>query len=124
MSDGCKLEMHGLDEAMKRLKEFTPKLKAALALDAQNIAMQMEKWAKENVVWTDRTAHARLFLTSTVKWTNTNTLMVALSHQVDYGIYLELCNEGKYAILERAIQEFAPQFMEGWKKIVQSAGVI
>lgn len=86
--------------------------------------MQMEKWAKENVVWTDRTAHARLFITSTVKWTNTNTLMVALSHQVDYGVYLELCNEGKYAILERAIQEFAPQFMEGWKKIVQSAGVI
>ncbi|NFD94661.1 hypothetical protein [Clostridium sporogenes] len=124
MADGCKLEMQGLDEAMKKLKEFTPKLKAALALDAQNIAMNMEKWAKENVIWTDRTAHARLFLTSTVKWTNTNTLMVALSHQVDYGVYLELCNEGKYAILERAIQEFTPQFMEGWKKIVQSAGVI
>ncbi|NFQ84180.1 hypothetical protein FDG04_02380 [Clostridium sporogenes] len=124
MSDGCKLEMSGLDEAMGKLKEFTPKLKAALALDAQNIAMQMEKWAKENVVWKDRTAHARLFLTSTVKWTNTNTLMVALSHQVDYGVYLELCNEGKYAILERAIQEFAPKFIDGWKKIVDSAGVI
>ncbi|KEI90714.1 MULTISPECIES: hypothetical protein [Clostridium] len=124
MADGCKLEMHGLDEAMEKLKEFTPKLKAALALDAQNIAMNMEKWAKENVVWTDRTAHARLFLTATVKWTNTNTLMVALSHQVDYGVYLELCNEGKYAILERAIQEFAPKFIDGWKKIVDSVGVI
>ena len=124
MSDGCKIDMQGLDEAMKRLKEFTPKLKAALALDAQNIALQMEKWAKNNVPWTDRTTHARLFLRSTVKWTNTNTLMVLLSHQVDYGVYLELCNEGKYAILERAIAEFAPQFIEGWKKIVQSVGVI
>ncbi|NHL37861.1 hypothetical protein FDE95_14885 [Clostridium botulinum] len=124
MADGCKLEMHGLDEVMEKLKEFTPKLKAALALDAQNIAMNMEKWAKENVVWTDRTAHARLFLTATVRWTNTNTLMVALSHQVDYGVYLELCNEGKYAILERAIQEFAPKFIDGWKKIVDSVGVI
>jgi hypothetical protein len=124
MADGCKIEVRGLEEAAKRLKEFTPKLKAALILDAQNIAAEMEKWAKQNVPWTDRTAHARLFLKSTVKWKNTNELMIALSHQVDYGVYLELANEGKYAILEKAIGEFTPQFKEGWKKIVQSVGVI
>ncbi|KOR24196.1 hypothetical protein [Clostridium sp. L74] len=120
MADGCKLEMHGLDEAMKKLKEFTPKLKGALVLDSLQIAADMEKWAKANKPWTDNTHHATLFLKATVKWTNTNILMVALSHQVDYGVYLELCNEGKYAILERAIQEFAPQFMEGWKKVVKT----
>ncbi|MBU3195648.1 hypothetical protein KPL26_03085 [Clostridium algidicarnis] len=124
MSDGCKIDMKGLEENMKKLKQFTPKLKAALALDAQNIALQMEKWAKENVVWTDRTAHARLFLRSTVTWKNSNELMIAISHHVDYGVYLELCNEGKYAILEKAIQEYVPQFQKGWKKIVQSVGVI
>ncbi len=47
MADGCKLEMHGLDEAMEKLKEFTPKLKAALALDAQNIAAEMENGLKK-----------------------------------------------------------------------------
>lgn len=124
MGDGCTLEIHGLDESIQKLKEFTPKLKAALALDSQNIAKEMEKWAKENASWADRTAHARLFLKSTVKWTNTNTLMVAMSHNVDYGVYLELAYEGKYAILERAITEFAPQFQEGWKKIIDSVGVI
>lgn len=50
--------------------------------------------------------------------------MIAMSHHVDYGVYLELCNEGRYAILEQTIQEFAPQFRECWKKIVQSIGVI
>lgn len=124
MADGCKIEMDGLGQAIKNLKNFTPKLKAALALDAQNIAYRMEAWARDNAPWEDRTAHAKLFLRSTVKWTNTNTLMIAMSHNVDYGVYLELCNEGKYAILEKTIQEFAPQFIEGWKKIVQSAGVI
>ncbi|MCY6372463.1 hypothetical protein [Clostridium ganghwense] len=124
MSDGCKIDMNGLDEAMRKLKEFTPRLKAALALDAQNIAMEMEKWAKENAPWEDRTAHARLFLKATVKWKHTNELMITISHGVDYGVYLELANEGKYAILEKAIQEFTPQFHEGWKKIVQSVGVI
>lgn len=124
MSDGCKIDMKGLDEAMRKLKQFTPKLKSALALDAQNIAANMERWAKENANWNDRTSHARLFLTTTVKWKNTNELMVALSHQVDYGVYLELANEGKYAILEKAIAQFTPQFRDGWKKIVQSVGVI
>lgn len=124
MADGCKIDMQGLDIVLKNLKNVTLRLKAALALDAQNIAVSMEAWAKNNAPWTDQTAHARLFLKSTVMWTNTNTLMVALSHNVEYGVFLELCNEGKYAILERAIQQFAPKFIEGWKKIVQDAGVI
>ncbi|WP_238884522.1 hypothetical protein [Clostridium sp. YIM B02551] len=125
MSDGLKIDMQGLDKAMKNLSEFTPKLKAALLLDAQNIAYSMEKWAKEkgNAIWEDRTGHARLFLGATVKWKNVDELMVSLSHYVDYGVYLELCNEGKYAVLEKAIQEFAPQFLEGWKKIISSIKV-
>mgnify|MGYP000925125239 CR=1 FL=1 len=124
MADGCKIQMNGLDTVMKNLKEFTPKLKAALLLDAQVIAAEMEIWSKDNAAWTDQTTHARQFLKATVKWTNTNTLMVALSHGVDYGIYLELANEGKYAILERSIQEFAPKFIEDWKKIIQETKVI
>lgn len=124
MSDGCKIDMKGLEENMKKLKQFTPKLKAALALDAQNIASEMEQWAKQNIVWKDRTSHARQFLKTTVTWKNSNELMIAISHHVDYGVYLELCNEGKYAILEKSIQEYVPQFQKGWKKIVQSVGVI
>ncbi|WP_443660491.1 hypothetical protein [Clostridium algidicarnis] len=124
MSDGCKIDMKGLEENMKKLKQFTPKLKAALALDARNIASEMEQWAKQNIVWKDRTAHARLFLKSTVTWKNSNELMIAISHHVDYGVYLELCNEGKYAILEKSIQEYVPEFQKGWEKIVQSVGVI
>ena len=124
MADGCKIEMNGLDTVMKNLKEFAPRLKATLLLDAQNIATEMERWAKENAQWTDQTTHARLFLNSKVRWINTNTLMVSLSHTVEYGIYLELANEGKYAILERAIQEFAPKFIEGWKEAIQETKVI
>lgn len=119
MADGISIDMRGLDDVLKNLKEFTPKLKAALFLDGQNIAAEMETWAINNAYWEDQTAHARLFLKSTVKWKNTNTLMVAMSHSVDYGVYLELCNEGRYAILEKALQEFAPQFIDGWKQIIQ-----
>lgn len=111
------INMNGLDQVLRNLRAFTPSLKAALALDAQNIAMEMEAYAKQNATWEDNTAHARQFLKATVMWTNTNTLMVALSHQVDYGVYLELCNEGKYAILEKSIAQFAPRFINSWKEI-------
>lgn len=124
MADGCNIKVEGMDKVMRNLQLFTPKLKAALLLDAKNIAAKMEKWAKENAKWKDRTSHARLFLSTTVQWKHTDELMIAISHQVDYGVYLELCNEGKYAILEKAIAEFTPEFIEGWKKIVQSVGVI
>lgn len=124
MADGCSLKLEGIEQVMKNLQEFPRKLKATLALDAQNIATEMEAWAKNNANWEDQTSHARQFLKSTVKWKNTNTLMVALSQHVEYGVYLELANEGKYAILEKAIAEFAPKFQESWKKIIESSGVI
>ncbi|KEH91681.1 hypothetical protein Z962_p0058 (plasmid) [Clostridium botulinum C/D str. BKT12695] len=124
MSDGCRIDMQGMDNTLRNLREFTPRLKAALALDAQNIATEMEEWTKTNASWTDRTSNARQFLKATVSWKNSNELIVTLSHHVDYGVYLELCNEGRYAILEQAIQQFAPQFQEGWRRIIQSSGVI
>lgn len=124
MSDGCKVETAGIEELIKKLNNFMPKLKAALVLDAQNVAAEMEKWAKTNAPWEDRTSNARQFLKTTVTWKNTNELMIAMSHHVEYGVYLELCNEGKYAILEKSITEFAPQFKEGWRKIVDSIGGI
>lgn len=117
------LNLNGINEVIENLKNFVPRLKSALALDAQNIATNMEAWAKNNAVWTDQTGHARNFIKQTVKWTNTDTLMVSLSHNADYGIYLELCNEGKYAILEKTIAEFGPQFMDGWQEIFSKLGV-
>lgn len=122
MSDGLKIDTKGFDEVIKNLKEITPKLKRALYLDAQNISSKMEAWAKNNAVWTDQTSHARQFLKATVSWKNSDELMVSISHHVDYGVFLELCNEGKYAILEKSIAEFAPEFLKGWKEI--AGGII
>lgn len=119
----CNLRTEGIDEVIRNLNNFLPRLKSALALDSQNIASNMEAWAKTNAPWTDQTGHARNFIKQNVKWVNTDTLMISLSHHVNYGIYLELCNEGKYAILEKAIAEFAPQFVDGWKEIISSLGV-
>lgn len=121
MSDVFKIDITGIEEVSNNLKAFPRRLKAALALDAQNIANDMEAWAKENKPWENRTGDAVKFLKAHVKWTNTNTLMVSLSHHVEYGVYLELANECKYAILEEAVRKYTPQFMDSWKKIISES---
>lgn len=121
MSDGISIDVNSINQVLSNLEAFNNRLRAALALDAQNIAANMEAWAKENAKWEDRTSNAREFLKSHVKWVRTDELMVSMSHHVEYGVYLELANERKYAILEEAIQKYAPEFIEGWKQIIRES---
>lgn len=108
-------------EVLQNLRRFDDRLRAALLLDAKNISTQMENWAKQNATWTDRTTNARRYLQAHVKWTHVNELMVAMSHHVEYGVYLELANERKHAILEEAIRQYSEQFTDGWKQIVSGS---
>lgn len=124
MSNDCKIVLKGLDNVIVNLNNVTDKFKKALYLDSNNISKNMESWAKSNANWTDRTGHARQFLRATVTWESSDKLLIALSHHVEYGMWLELCREGRYAILEKTITEYAPQFAKSWKAIAEGAGVI
>lgn len=62
------------------------------------IAAMLEKYAKENRPWHDRTGNARKGLWGSHEVMATE-ISVKLGHGVDYGIYLELARAGKYAIL-------------------------
>jgi len=75
---------------------------------AQRYAPLIENWMKDNAPWTDRTANARQTL-----WTEANEVVgqmvqIILSHGMYYGIYLELNNAGRYAIIDPALDHFAP----------------
>ncbi|OJF16986.1 MAG: hypothetical protein A6D91_04700 [Bacillaceae bacterium G1] len=73
--------------------------KAMLPLLLWNWAQKLEGYAKPHAPWTDRTGHARQSLHGGVEQRQEGTLVLYLSHGVEYGIYLELANGGKYAIL-------------------------
>lgn len=121
MSDGISIDVDSINQVLSNLEAFNDRLRAALVLDAQNIAREMERWTKENAKWEDRTSNARQFLKSHVKWVHTDELIVSMIHHVEYGVYLELANERKYAILEEAIHKYAPEFIEGWKQIIRES---
>lgn len=77
---------------------------------AQRYAPVMENWMKENAPWTDRTANARQGLYTEVTENIARTMIaIILSHGVHYGLFLEVKQAGKYAIVNPAIDYWGPK---------------
>ena len=101
-----------------KLADLDVKTKTAVGLYGDTVAKKLEASAKANRPWTDRTGNARNRLNSESEW-NGNKVRVSLSHGVDYGIWLELCNEGKYAIIMPTINKEGPSILKGLEKILK-----
>lgn len=68
------------------------------------IAQMGENYAKSNHRWQNRTGDAEAGLTGAVGWDTDTDLVIAFYHTVDYGVYLELGFQKRYAILEETAQ--------------------
>ena len=73
-------------------------------------APRIEADARRSAPWTDRTGNARQTLYTKVI-PALGEIVILLSHGMDYGIYLELKNAGRYAIISPAIDHFLPIIM-------------
>lgn len=103
---------------VKGIAEREIKTRAALGLYADTVAKKMETHAKSNKPWVDRTGRAKQSLNSSWKWVG-DVARVELSHGVYYGIYLEFCNEKRYAIIKPTIDIISPQAIRGLNKILK-----
>lgn len=104
-------------ELDKNLLSFPDKLNAALLIYGGTVAKKLESEAKRNRPWTDRTNRARLGLTGSSEKAE-DGVRVVLAHTVDYGIWLELAHEKRYAIVEPTVRMSAPPAVEGLKNLV------
>lgn len=80
-------------------------------------AEKMEQYAKANAPWTDRTGDARERLHATVEETGPIGTIV-LSHGVDYGLWLEIANGGRFSIIPQTIDVFGPQVMRSLQNMI------
>lgn len=103
---------------IKGIAEREIKTRTALGLYADTVAKKMETHAKSNKPWVDRTGRAKQSLNSSWKWVG-DVARVELSHGVHYGIYLEFCNEKKYAIISPTINYISPKVIKGLKNIIK-----
>lgn len=91
-------------QVMNKMQRFQSKFDAAVTLLCENGSQKMEKYAKENRPWKDRTGSARQRLKGS--WNKTNDgYVVKIAHGVNYGVWLEFANERKYAILLPTVEK-------------------
>ena len=89
------------------VERYGDRVLQAVAAVAQFAATQMQNDAKANAPWTDRTANARtgLFGTSEADFAR-HVVTIYLSHgaTIDYGLWLELANSGRHAVIMRTME--------------------
>lgn len=101
------------------LASFSERAVLAMQMYCETAAKDLEGYMKQNRPWTDRTSQARQRLHCDVERTDTGFRLV-LAHGVDYGIWLELANEKKYAILEPTVRLRGPEVVRGFRGLVDS----
>src|SRR6478752_2702821 len=74
----------------------------------QHVAEEMEGYAQQNAPWEDRTGEARSGLAATV-FEDGGEIVIELAYSVDYGYWLEVIQNGRFAIVLPTIELFGPQ---------------
>lgn len=78
----------------------------------------VENHAKQNAPWQDQTGNARQGLRAQTFREDAN-MGIVLYHQVPYGLWLEIANAGKYAIIDPTIETMGPQVMASLERILE-----
>lgn len=78
----------------------------------------MEAHAKVNAPWTDRTTNARNGLRFVHVAVGKGKHWILGTHSVEYGVYLEVSNDAKYAIILPTIRAYAPKVIATFTKIM------
>lgn len=92
------------------------KIKASSALLAQSSSLQLERYAKQNRSWIDRTSNARNSIKGTWGWKG-SVLEIGVSGNTDYFKYLELAHEKRYSILRPTVISQATPIFSAFARI-------
>ncbi|MEX0975040.1 MAG: hypothetical protein WD024_06830 [Bacillota bacterium] len=114
----------GADEVIDHLRGWGDRRRAAIVALAKNYAGTLEARAKQNASWTDRTGNARngLFGAVQVSGIKADTVVIRLAHSMDYGPFLELANDGKYAILKPTLDAAVPEIYKAYERLWKDEG--
>lgn len=116
MARSFTIELSSLDH---NLKNFDQRARRAISATMTYQAAQSETWMRTNARWTDRTTNARNGLFATVDDLGRDAWLLVLSHSVSYGIWLEVANSGKYAIVRPALLRANRELMQRLSKLFE-----
>lgn len=111
------------DEIQVGLENLDMKMVAAFDIYCTTAAKKLETHAKKNRPWTDRTGDARKRLTGSSELVGGTSARVVLAHGVDYGVWLELAHEKRYAIVEPTVRLQSNEILKGLENFVDKLEV-
>lgn len=99
---------------------------ATTALQVQEAMMagkeRVEEYAKVNAPWSDRTGVARSGLTAEV-YMEQGEVVLELAHTADYGLWLELIQDGRFAIIMPTLEALGPEILiQAGAAVVDTSG--
>jgi hypothetical protein len=83
---------------------------------ADHTCQEMQDYARVHAPWHDRTGNARRGLFSVAEQ-QPKSVVLYLSHTVEYGIWLEIANGGAYQIIQPTIEHYLPQLNAGLRDL-------
>lgn len=104
-------------QLLENLENAQTKSEIAIHMYAQEGAKKFENYAKTHRPWTDRTGHAKQRL---VGWVETlpNRVRIIIGHGVNYGVFLELCHEKRFAILQPTVNALSREIVQSYKRLI------
>lgn len=115
MASSFDLDIKGLAEGLVKTES---KMDVAVLGYAKNKALVLQNYARQKAPWQNQTGHARQRLTGSA-FKATNGYKIQLAHGVDYGIWLELAHEKRFAIIQPTILAKSNDIMKGFEKLME-----
>jgi hypothetical protein len=84
----------------------------------QRWAPEIENYMKQTAPWTDRTGNLRQALYTEVNEVVNTMVELILSHGLDYGIFLETRNSGRFSVIGPALDHFAVKVWADVKRML------
>lgn len=78
------------------------------------------EYMRSNAQWTDQTGNARNGLLAKAFHEPLQKHVLVLYHSVPYGIWLEIRNQGRYAIIEPSIERIGQEIMDTLRDLMRS----
>lgn len=102
----------------KGLEALENKADIAVKMLAETGAVKMQGYAQDKAKWTDRTGRARQTLKGSVE-PYAQGYKIAIAHGVDYGIWLELAHEKRFAIIPDTLNYGEQTVLPAFEKLLE-----
>ena len=102
---------------MRNVRDFDDNLRHAVRAVVDRRAAETEAWLRRNAPWTDRTGAARQGLFAIAHHGSTFE-EIFMAYSVTYGIWLELANDRRFAVIGPAIRIQGEALMNDMKYLI------